>query len=79
MKRALNSKHKMRFITSQMKKPVETSSNFEWDSCNNMVMSWLTNSMTDELAGSVLYYSTVDQLWANIKQRFDQSNGPLIH
>jgi len=41
-----------------------------WIRSNNMVLSWLLNSISKDIAASVLYINTSDEMWLDLKERF---------
>ena len=43
-----------------------------------MVHSWIVNTLNPKIADSVIYYSTTDEVWEDIRERFSQSNAPRI-
>ena len=49
-----------------------------WSRCNSMVISWLLNAVFKDIAGSLLYLDTAQAVWANLHDRFRQSNPPRI-
>jgi hypothetical protein len=49
-----------------------------WNRCNNMVLSWILNSVSQEIASSIIYIESAQEMWEDIKERFSQSNGPRI-
>lgn len=49
-----------------------------WSRSNNMVISWLLNSLSRDISESVLYYSTAKDIWAELEDRFGQSSGPRL-
>ncbi|XP_022889155.1 uncharacterized protein LOC111404601 [Olea europaea var. sylvestris] len=48
-----------------------------WKRCNHMVISWLLNSISKELAASALYIDTAAAIWPDLKEMFSQTNGPF--
>nr|XP_016451320.1 PREDICTED: uncharacterized protein LOC107776029 [Nicotiana tabacum] len=46
-----------------------------WARCNAMVLSWLLNSLSKEIADSVLYSQSAKDLWNGLEDRFGQANG----
>lgn len=48
-------------------------------SWNDMVISWLLNSLSKDIANSVIYSRTVKYLWIGLKERFGQSNGVKLY
>ena len=80
MQIALKTKTKLGFIDGSCAKPSANSQSYDqWIRCDNMVVSWLLNSMTAELAKAFLYVNFASQLWDELIERFGQSNGPLLY
>ncbi|XP_075650187.1 uncharacterized protein LOC142620755 [Castanea sativa] len=50
-----------------------------WIRCDNMVGTWLTNSLLTKLQTSIIYEDTTLEIWADLRNRFAQSNGPRIY
>jgi len=46
-----------------------------WDTSNSMVIAWLTNSMTDSTAKSMLFLNSARDIWIQLERRFALSNG----
>ncbi|XP_022030833.1 uncharacterized protein LOC110931759 [Helianthus annuus] len=44
-----------------------------------MVISWILNTLSHEIRGSVIYYATAQQLWNDLSERFGQSNGARLY
>jgi hypothetical protein len=67
------------FIDGSITKPSSTNALYRpWIRSNNMVLSWLLNSISKDIAASVLYINTSDEMWLDLKERFSQRNGPRI-
>ncbi|XP_059290878.1 uncharacterized protein LOC132044419 [Lycium ferocissimum] len=49
-----------------------------WIRCNDMVLSWLLNSLSKEIAESVLYSVSAKDLWRDLEERFGQANGAKL-
>ncbi|XP_070057623.1 uncharacterized protein [Nicotiana tomentosiformis] len=57
----LSSKNKIDFIDGTCPKPSDNAPELkQWNRCNNMVISWLTSSLSLEIAESVQYSETVE-------------------
>ena len=41
-----------------------------WDAENSMEMTWLVNSMEEDISSNYMYYSTTQELWENINQMY---------
>lgn len=79
MKIALSSKLKLGFIDGSYLQPELTSSLFShWNRCNDIVISWILNTVTTEIRQSVMYLSTAKAIWDDLKVRFAQINVPKL-
>ncbi|XP_059315467.1 uncharacterized protein LOC132066099 [Lycium ferocissimum] len=77
---SLSAKNKLGFINGTCKIP-EKESNLiiQWTRCNDMVLSWLLNSLNKEIAESVVYLQTAADLWKELEERYGQSNGTKLY
>jgi hypothetical protein len=78
---SLNAKNKLEFIDGTVQIPSATNQPDDhalWKRCNDMILSWILNSITPELADSVLFSSTAQEVWEDLRDRFSQSNAPRI-
>jgi hypothetical protein len=41
-----------------------------WQRCNDMVLSWILNSLNQELANNVFYMETPSKIWLDLQERF---------
>lgn len=62
-------------MPSATAKPDEYAS---WKKCNDMILSWILNSLTQDLADSVIFSITAQEVWKDLRDRFSQSNAPRI-
>ena len=68
---ALSAKNNTGFIDGSLKKPPSTNEKYlSWKRCNDMVLSWLLNSMEPDLANSVIYVEFAAEVWVDLKERF---------
>ena len=76
---ALTAKNKTSFINSSIPQPaIDYLLYGAWNRCNNMVDSWILNSVAWEIADSLLYISTTTEIWNDLRERFHQTNAPRI-
>lgn len=78
---ALNSKNKLGFVNGTIKAPLEETDPegyATWSHCNDMVHSWIINTVNPEIADSVIYYPTAHEVWEDLRERFSQGNAPQI-
>ncbi|KAH0650535.1 hypothetical protein KY284_030447 [Solanum tuberosum] len=73
---SLSAKNKLGFINGICKKPQDDAPLIEqWRRCNDMVLAWLLNSLSREIAESVIYSQTAEDLWNELEQRYGQTDG----
>ncbi|XP_057975950.1 uncharacterized protein LOC131163371 [Malania oleifera] len=77
---ALNAKNKIGFVVETFSQPDDQADPLYilWFRCNNMMLLWILNSPTREIAASVISSSTAKEVWKNLKNRFIQDNGPNL-
>ncbi|XP_059434757.1 uncharacterized protein LOC132167750 [Corylus avellana] len=80
MMMALSAKNKLDFVNGTLSKPsnLADSTGLAWTRCNNMVLSWLLNSVSKEIATSIIYIDDASEMWNDLHDRFSQHNGPRI-
>ncbi|XP_019240490.1 PREDICTED: uncharacterized protein LOC109220473 [Nicotiana attenuata] len=77
---ALSAKNKLGFINGTCPAPAATSKDFQpWSRCNDMVNSWLLNSLSKDIGDSVIYSKSAKDLWNSLEHRFGQSNGAKLY
>jgi len=47
----------------------------QWDACNNLVIAWIMNSVSESIAESMLYIESTSVIWKHLELRFAVSNG----
>ncbi|KAL5540460.1 hypothetical protein UlMin_042555 [Ulmus minor] len=77
---ALSVKNKLGFVDGSIAEPPGTDANLfnSWIRNNNMVISWILNSISKEISASVMFASSAREIWLDLKDRFQQKNGPRI-
>lgn len=76
---ALSAKNKLGFVDGSIKNPGSESPMFgQWRRCNDLVRSWITQSLSPELSKSVMYSKTAEKMWSDLEARFGRSNEPRI-
>jgi len=72
---ALSAKHKVAFIDGTCTCPDLASPLFTlWQRNKAMVLSWLLNSLSENIKNSVLYFETEQSIWKDLEERFSQFN-----
>ncbi|XP_042988815.1 uncharacterized protein LOC122316352 [Carya illinoinensis] len=80
MCRALRAKNKLGFINGTLTKPKTVTDPLydAWERCNDLVVSWLHNSIHPSLKSSIALVDDATQIWGELKDRFTQQNGHRI-
>ena len=77
----LRGRGKIGYLTGDKVAPaLEDSLYTTWDVENSMVMTWLMNSMNEEIGSNYMCYSTAKELLDNVnKMYFDFSNQSQVY
>ncbi|KAL2892467.1 Gag polyprotein [Bienertia sinuspersici] len=73
---ALASKRKLGFVTGGVKRDENDKIKQEsWDTCNNMVISWILGSVSESIKKSVMIMTEAYQIWKHLESRYSITNG----
>ncbi|XP_031486348.1 uncharacterized protein LOC116254842 [Nymphaea colorata] len=76
---ALSVKNKIKFIDGSIIEPNKNDPNHRlWVRCNNLVLSWILNSVTKDILVSIIYSTNAREVWQDLKERLTQSLAPRI-
>lgn len=72
----LSAKRKLGFLNGTVERSTtDEALKQQWDTCNDMVISWLHNNVLDTIKKSILFISTAHEIWKTLEKRFHLSNG----
>ena len=75
MKCALLSKNKYKFVNGEILEPPRSDAKYEaWERCNVTVVSWITRSLTPQIAQSTVYIDDARDLWKDLEERFSKGS-----
>ncbi|QHO27769.1 uncharacterized protein [Arachis hypogaea] len=75
MWRALRGKNMIRFIDGSLQRPTQEDLLFDaWERCNTFVVSWINHSLSLNIAKSVIWINSAEELWRELKQRYCQGD-----
>ncbi|XP_013632466.1 PREDICTED: uncharacterized protein LOC106337911 [Brassica oleracea var. oleracea] len=76
---ALNVRNKLGFIDGTIPQPSsDHRDSGAWSRCNDMVSTWLINSVSKKIGQSLLFMSTAESIWKNLMTRFKHDDAPRI-
>ena len=77
---ALTVKNKIAFVNGSLVQQNTTNHSFHivWLGSNNLVLSWLMNSIAKDICGSFLYFTTTFDIWEELRIRYLRSDGPRV-
>lgn len=79
MRIALSSKLKLGFIDGTTPKPHATSNLLiYWNRCNDIVISWILNTVSDDIRQSIMYMDSATDMWKDLATRFSHTNVPKL-
>ena len=77
MAMTLTSKNKIGFIDGTIPRAAQADILFNaWNRYNNMVTSWIINSVSKDIADSLMYIAIVAKIWIDPCDRFWHNNAP---
>ena len=63
----IHGRGKIGYLTGEKKEPPVSDPTYAiWDSENSMVMTWLVNSMEEDISSNYMCYPTAKELWDNV-------------
>lgn len=72
---SLSAKNKAGLVNGRIPKPSLKSLLYDyWLRCNDMVFAWLSNSLSKDIAETVLRCETARDIWSDLEERYGQSN-----
>ena len=76
MEIALSTKRKIGFVQGTIPKPEGDPAKLEqWEACNNLVISWIMNSVSESISKSILYIRLASHIWKHLESHFNLATG----
>ncbi|KAJ0596006.1 putative RNA-directed DNA polymerase [Helianthus annuus] len=80
MKLALEAKNKFGFINGKCEKPKDNDVlAAQWDRCNSVVLTWLLNSISEELFLGQVFSKLASEVWTDLKETYDKVDGSVVY
>ncbi|CAM8890250.1 unnamed protein product [Rhodiola kirilowii] len=74
MEMALGIKMKLGFICGEFTRPIDAYQGARWDKCNNVVLSWIINSVSPEIGSSLIHSTDYMHAWEDLEERLSGTN-----
>lgn len=72
MRIALLGKGKFGFVTGVCsKESCKDEWQEQWETCNAIVLSWLMNTVVEDLLGGIVYATSAHKVWEDLNERFE--------
>jgi hypothetical protein len=77
---ALIVKNKIAFVDGSLAQPTTTDQSLRvvWLRSNNLVLSWLINSIAKDIRSSLLYFTPAFDIWEELRIIYLRSDGPKV-
>ncbi|XP_018624406.2 uncharacterized protein [Nicotiana tomentosiformis] len=76
---ALSVRNKLDFINGSSVKPLNISPLArQWQRCNDLVVSWLTNSLSKDITRSVEYSELAKDIWSELEERYGHADAAKV-
>lgn len=73
---SLNAKNTFEFLDGSIQRPDKHDAEYAaWTRCNDMIPSWILDVVSKEIAASIIYVQTAEEIWKELREHFSQGNG----
>nr|GEV13771.1 cysteine-rich RLK (receptor-like protein kinase) 8 [Tanacetum cinerariifolium] len=77
---ALNAKNKLKIVTGELHEPNADLEEREiWDRTNDMIISWILNTISDKISNNLNFVNYASELWAELYEHYVQLNGHIMY
>ena len=77
---ALNAKNKLNIVTGEFVEPrINSEHRPLWDRTNDMIISWIMNTIDDQISNSLNFVNTACDLWNELQEHYSQLDGHRIY
>ncbi|XP_071708326.1 uncharacterized protein [Rutidosis leptorrhynchoides] len=76
----LNAKNKLKIVTGDIIEPAANSPvKALWERTNDMIISWILNTITDQIGNSLNFVNNAAELWRELHEHYSQLDGHRIY
>lgn len=75
MQHALGAKNKFSFIDGSISVPdIDDLNRGAWERCNHLIHSWILNSVSPQIAETIIFHVHAIDVWEELKERFSKAD-----
>ncbi|KAF7830791.1 Copia protein [Senna tora] len=79
IKTSLEAKDKLVFIDGSLPEPTDETEFKRWKKADSMVKAWVNNSLSKEIADTIISCNSAKKLWDLLASRYGKSSGPQLY
>ncbi|GJY11136.1 putative reverse transcriptase domain-containing protein [Tanacetum coccineum] len=77
---ALSARNKLKLVTGEFEEPeMDSPLRSFWERANDMVISWILNTVTDQISNNLNFVNTAHSLWHQLYDHYSQLDGHRIY
>ncbi|GJU43194.1 cysteine-rich receptor-like protein kinase 8 [Tanacetum coccineum] len=77
---ALSARNKIKLVTGEFEEPeIDSPLRSFWERANDMVISWMLNTVTDQISNNLNFVNTTHSLWHQLHDHYSQLDGHRIY
>lgn len=76
----MSAKNKLGIVNGTIPRPAESSPiRSQWERVNDMVISWILNTVSDEISNGMDFVNTAQEVWDELNDQFSSINGHRVY
>lgn len=75
---ALEARRKFAFVDGTITSHTPPCTEVDWSTIKAMLISWIMNTISSEVKGTLSKYRGAKRIWGSLESRFAMANGPRI-
>lgn len=75
----MNAWNKFVIVNGSFEKPTSPSLCAQWERVNDMIITWILNTVADDISDGLNYVINAQEIWNELRERFSGTNGHRIY
>lgn len=76
---SLEAKDKVGFIDGSFEVLADATQFRKWKRVDSMIKSWIMNSISKDIANTLIYCASAKRLWDEVEERYGMSTSPQLY